>query len=154
MKISIIRLCDLHFRYTGNISDFNGLDTAIITNELPVSFIASNHHDLRIFHEFIIPKGFETDFGTVPKLLQWLVKPRGTSDRAYVVHDWLCVTKIIDQKIADKLLFTIMRKDNTKLCEASIAYIGVRLYNIFVRPFRKKTIKLLPHNIGLIGKRK
>lgn len=154
MNINILRIEELHFRYTGHISNFNGMDTAILMKPLSVSFIAVNDCDLPEFYEITIPEGFETDFGTIPRFLQWIVKPRGTSDRAYVVHDWLCVTKIIDQRIADKLLYTIMRKDKTKGLEASFAYIGVRLYDIFIRPFRSSTTKILPNNYNILGKNK
>ena len=36
-----------------------------------------------------IPKGFNTDFGSIPQLFQSLVSPIGSPTKAYVLHDYL-----------------------------------------------------------------
>jgi hypothetical protein len=39
---------------------------------------------------FIVPKGFVSDFATVPKFLWWLFGPTGKYTAAAILHDWLC----------------------------------------------------------------
>lgn len=141
MKISITSISDLKYRYTGDISEFNGLYTAILIDPIDVSIMID---DAPL--SFTIPVGFVTDFGTIPKLFQWIAHPRGTSDRAFVVHDWLCISQIIPQIITDKILQQIMAIDGTPRVERDLIYISVRLYDIFIRKHPRETIKLLGNN--------
>jgi hypothetical protein len=151
MKIDILSVDELHFKYTGEVSDFNGLDTALLTAEIHVSFNVKYDNKPPELYGVIVPISFETDFGSVPKIFHWLVKPRGTSDRAYVVHDWLCITKTIDQLIVDELFLTMMRLDKTSYIESLLAYTGVRLYDICVRPFYNPEPKILPNNVVMFN---
>ena len=47
------------------------------------------------------PKGFHTDFASVPRLpiVFWLAGD--TSTQAAVIHDWLYTSKIVPRRIAD-----------------------------------------------------
>ncbi|WP_131769358.1 DUF1353 domain-containing protein [Candidatus Protofrankia californiensis] len=38
---------------------------------------------------FTVPKGFGTDFASVPRFLTWLVPTYGRYTKAAVLHDWL-----------------------------------------------------------------
>lgn len=39
----------------------------------------------------IAPRGFITDFASVPGFLHGFIGPRGAYTRAAIIHDWLCV---------------------------------------------------------------
>jgi len=39
---------------------------------------------------FIVPRGFITDFASVPKFLWWLFGPTGLWTWAAILHDWFC----------------------------------------------------------------
>lgn len=39
---------------------------------------------------FIVPRGFVTDFASVPKILWWLFGPTGLWTWAAILHDWFC----------------------------------------------------------------
>ena len=45
----------------------------------------------RSLRYIIVPKGFSTDFGSVPQLFQGIISPVGNASKAYVLHDFLCV---------------------------------------------------------------
>jgi hypothetical protein len=39
---------------------------------------------------FVVPKDFETDFASVPKIFQWLIPTSGRYTKPAVLHDFLC----------------------------------------------------------------
>lgn len=39
---------------------------------------------------FVVPRGFVSDFATVPKFLWWMFGPTGKYTAAAILHDWLC----------------------------------------------------------------
>lgn len=123
MKIKIISLSDVTYEYTGHISRFNGQETAKLTSELRCTvLIDGNRMDI------VVPVGFETDFGTVPKFAQCIVQARGKADRAFIVHDWLCVTLRVSRLYGDTILFKLMRYLHTPIPQPTIAFIAVRVF--------------------------
>ena len=58
-----------------------------------------------------IPKGFDTDLSTVPKILWGILPPFGNFLLAAIVHDYLYVTKDIrERKFADEQILIISNK--------------------------------------------
>jgi hypothetical protein len=53
---------------------------------------------------FVIPRGFQTDFASVPRLpiIYWLTG--NTATEAAVVHDWLYNTHTVSRAMADAVL--------------------------------------------------
>lgn len=41
----------------------------------------------------IVPKGYETDFASIPRLMWSIFPPWGKYGKAAVVHDWMCEMK-------------------------------------------------------------
>ena len=125
MHIHIISLSDVTYEYTGKISKFNGQETARLTSELKccVSIDGTNV-------DIIVPQGFETDFGTVPRFAQCIVQARGKADRAFIVHDWLCVSLMLPRRTGDILLYQLMKYLKTPKYQPVVAFIFVRLYYI------------------------
>ena len=84
-----------------------------------------------------IPKGFVTDFASVPKMLHLVIPKHGKYDIAAVVHDFLYselnVTGI-NRRLADKIFEFIMMESGVNCYLRKIMYLGVRKFG---RPFFK-----------------
>ncbi|TLD84099.1 DUF1353 domain-containing protein [Helicobacter sp. MIT 11-5569] len=81
----------------------------------------------------VVPKGFNTDFGSVPQLFQSLVSPVGNATKAYVVHDFLCVLsadKRLSRKEADEIFKAALKQVKINAFLSSVLYGAVRLYAI------------------------
>ena len=81
-----------------------------------------------------IPKGFVTDFASIPRLpLTWIVGSPATGKyrRAAVVHDYLYFKKETDRDICDKVFREAMEEDNTPSWKKNIVYSAVRLFGKF-----------------------
>lgn len=39
---------------------------------------------------FVVPRGFVTDFATVPRIFWWMFGPTGLYTWAAILHDWFC----------------------------------------------------------------
>lgn len=77
-----------------------------------------------------VPKGFVTDFASVPRLFHAIFPPMGRYGVAALVHDYLCVTKPVSRKQADQAFYSLMRRNNVKPWKAKVMYAAVRLYAI------------------------
>ena len=107
MKFEVIEIPNpMPYKYEGMFSNFNEEPFARLTKD--ATFIIQRTDTGREFY-VIIPKGFVTDFGTVPKWAQWIINPRGKGERAYVLHDWLCITGICSPYTADNILYSAMK---------------------------------------------
>lgn len=78
----------------------------------------------------VVPKGFVTDFASVPRILHAVFPPMGKYGAAALVHDYLCVEKPVTRKEADKVFYNIMNRHDVKSWKAKIMYAAVRLYAI------------------------
>ena len=98
-----------------------------------------------------IPKGFRTDFSSVPEFMWGVLKPFGDFILAPIVHDWLYVTKYkADElglkearKFADREMFYISQETNSQTwwrrLDNRVRYWGVRLFG--AHTFKKDTRK-------------
>ena len=87
-------------------------------------------------HYVIVPKGFCTDFGSVPQLFQGFISPVGNASKAYVLHDFLCVLARegrIKRKDADRIFKEALAQVRVKPFMAKILYRAVRLYAFIKR---------------------
>ena len=80
-------------------------------------------------HKLIIPKGFITDFATVPRWL-WLIFPPATGKyrKATIVHDWMYVTAYKTKQIADKLFLYILESSKVRFTKRYLMYYAVKLF--------------------------
>lgn len=82
-------------------------------------------------HYIVVPKGFCTDFGSVPQLFQGIISPVGNASKAYVLHDFLCVLARegrISRASADRIFKDALKQVNVKPLMREILYKAVRLY--------------------------
>lgn len=75
-----------------------------------------------------VPKGFVTDFASIPFFLWAILPPRGKYDEAAVVHDFLYSSKNcigINRKLADKIFKHIMKECGVNCFYRNALYLGV-----------------------------
>jgi hypothetical protein len=79
----------------------------------------------------IVPKGFETDFASIPVGLRNLFPPMGRWSRAAILHDWLYATGGLSgrytRKQADKIFREAMLVLGVPKWRAEVMFQAVRL---------------------------
>ena len=75
--------------------------------------------------EILIPKGYETDFASIPWPLHYIIHPDWKWARAALVHDWLCSDKA-PRFITDAIFRHIMQEDGVHM--RCVLFYSVRLY--------------------------
>lgn len=85
--------------------------------------------------EILIPKGFVTDFASIPRWLWWIVPPYGKYNKAAVVHDFLYKKQSGYSKIvADAIFYEAMESLGVPyfqrlLMYKAVSYFGKSAYN-------------------------
>lgn len=82
---------------------------------------------------FVVPRGFETDFASVPWFLRWLINTDAHDIRmAAVLHDYLYSAEgrhyCVGRYQADLLFYRAMRSSGARSTRAALAFLGVRLF--------------------------
>jgi hypothetical protein len=87
---------------------------------------------------FVVPKGFSTDFASVPSFCTWLIPVLGLWTLAAVVHDWLYSVQQVSAVDADGILRRICREEGVPTVLCWLIWTGVRLGAVAERdPDRK-----------------
>lgn len=74
---------------------------------------------------FIVPKGYISDFATIPKFLWWLFGPTGKYTAAAILHDWLCTQLSMKQSpVTAREVDAIFRR---RCKELGVDYVSRRL---------------------------
>ena len=79
----------------------------------------------------VVPKGFRTDYASVPRVFRNIINSYGKHGRAAVVHDWLYSSRCevnISRAEADKIFLEIMVEWNVKKYKRILMYILVRIF--------------------------
>lgn len=85
-----------------------------------------------------VPQGYVTNFGTIPKLLSWVVSPIELREAA-IVHDWLCNESFDDAEkldsgysrwLADAVLYEGMARLGFRWPKRFSVWAAVRIYAI------------------------
>ena len=77
-----------------------------------------------------IPKGFEFDGASVPRILWWLFPPAGRYMVAALLHDYLLNQSSVSRAFADALFLLAMKKLGVTLWRRFIMYGAVRMFGI------------------------
>ena len=90
----------------------------------------SEYHLAKGMDTIIVPKGFQTDFASIPRLFWNIVSPESPYIReASVIHDWLYTQKVIyTRKQADEILRAAMIELGASRYLAGIVYWSVRIF--------------------------
>ncbi len=78
-----------------------------------------------------VPKGFETDFASVPRLFWMLVPPDGKYTQAAVLHDFILSTNLYPQKKADRIFLEAMAVLRVPTWKRMLMYWSVRIWSYF-----------------------
>lgn len=107
-----------------------------ILTPLVVSPVADGIH-WKLFQNFelmddklgmvIVPKGFLTDFGSIPMLIRNIISPTGKGVWGFTVHDWFYGTQTIARQDADRLLLRILEFCGESTVESSIIFDALQL---------------------------
>lgn len=110
----------------------------------------------------VVPAGYETDFASVPRSLQWLAPSTGKYTLAAILHDWLCTnilggrvylptpngpdayTLSISARDADGLFRRVMREEGVGVVQRWLLWSGVRIGAIVNRHRRPGTLRDVP----------
>ncbi|WP_427170619.1 DUF1353 domain-containing protein [Fusobacterium nucleatum] len=79
----------------------------------------------------VVPKGFRTDYASVPKIFRNIINTYGKHGRAAVVHDWLYSSKCkieIKRAEADRIFLEIMEEWDVKKYKRVLMYTLVRMF--------------------------
>lgn len=89
-----------------------------------IYFIGSEDSD-----EFItVPKGFITDFASVPRLFWIFIPPDGKYTQACVLHDYLYHKQLYSRKESDTIFLEAMKVSKVFWLKRRIIYRAVRLF--------------------------
>lgn len=73
------------------------------------------------------PKGFITDFASVPRILGIYDLEGGKCNKAAVIHDWLYSTQVVSRETADKILREAIVASGYSQFTAAMFYAAVRI---------------------------
>ena len=75
-----------------------------------------------------VPAGFITDFASVPKIFQHIIKPDGKHSKADVIHDYCYVTGIYSKFKADRIFLEAMKVLHVKFWKRQVMFYAVLLF--------------------------
>lgn len=78
-------------------------------------------------HQLIIPKGFTTDFASVPQFLWWLIPPHCRAAMPSIVHDYTCQYAIWPRKECDLVFKQLLIEANVPKWQYLLMFWFVRL---------------------------
>lgn len=67
----------------GKLPSLHWINAREVALDMPLTYLLGSA-------TFVVPRGFITDFASVPKFLWWLFGPTGLWTWAAILHDWLC----------------------------------------------------------------
>ncbi len=91
------------------------------------------------FNGFTIPRGFRTDFDSIPRLPVIFAAFKGRTRAAALVHDYL-YTIGFDRYEADRTFLRMMVAEGVRLRHAFPIYLGVRLFGWLFHGPKKKPL--------------
>lgn len=78
-----------------------------------------------------VPKGFLTDFFSVPQFFQSIVPKIGKGNQASVLHDYLYANHLYTQKRSDDIFLEAMTVLGMNVIQRYVIYYAVRLFGKF-----------------------
>lgn len=76
---------------------------------------------------FLVPRGYETDFASIPAAARWAINPFGNHAEAAVIHDWLYAVGEKDKRLeADQIFRHAMKEAGVNVVRRNLMYEAVR----------------------------
>jgi hypothetical protein len=77
---------------------------------------------------FVVPTGTPTDFASIPRAF-WMLYPKsGKHNKAAVVHDWLCQTKLVDSASAHAVFKRALKACGVNRLNRQVMWAMVRAF--------------------------
>lgn len=77
---------------------------------------------------FTVPAGFQTNFASVPRILQLFFRKKDVYSAASVLHDYLYASKEVSKKEADEILEEGMIVAGSSKTTAKIFHLAVKFF--------------------------
>ncbi|MBL0320312.1 MAG: DUF1353 domain-containing protein [Alphaproteobacteria bacterium] len=77
--------------------------------------------------KIVVPEGFLTDFGSIPKIFWNIVSPIGKATAAFVLHDYLYMTQERSRLVSDAILLEALEILGVNWLQRFLIYNGVRV---------------------------
>lgn len=77
--------------------------------------------------DITVPKGFKTNYGSVPMFLQSIISASGKATYGYVIHDYLYSIGKYTKKESDAILSTIMTELGVSKWRVVSVYYGLKI---------------------------
>lgn len=74
-----------------------------------------------------VPRGFKTDFASVPRIPLIYDALGGIANKSAVIHDWLYTKQYTSRYLADNIFLEAMKDEGVSLIRRQLIYAGVRL---------------------------
>ena len=104
-------------------------------SELKVRFIGGNSWELLaplVYHHkdgrITVPKGFKTDFASIPRPFWAILSPTGKYAPAAIIHDWMYANRIGTRRRADQLFLHGMCDLGVSWVARNTIYSAVRVF--------------------------
>lgn len=115
------RITQLH----GTVLKKSGTDFWVV--ERPFIWWVYFHRQENWDPKIIVPTGFKTNFGSIPRIFWPLLNP--TAWNAYVLHDYLYSQQMFQDRIeCDYILYEALVAEGCSKVEACIVYFGLYLF--------------------------
>lgn len=75
----------------------------------------------------LVPKGFETDLASIPRLFWRVLPPIGRYDKPAVIHDWLYRHNGLTRLQADQVLLEAMTAEGVPEWQRTLIFYAVRV---------------------------
>lgn len=98
----------------------------------------SDHHDWMLLEPLryqvgnsttliLVPKGFVTDYASIPQIFWWYLSPHGNYSEAATVHDFLYWSQKCTKQQADNILMIAMKESRVSWADRKAIYEAVHL---------------------------
>ena len=88
-----------------------------------------------------VPKDFETDFASIPRIFWSILPPWGRYGKAAVLHDWMYFNGKKTRKECDSIFLEAMGVLKVSWWKKKVMYLGVRSFGSIVwKAHRKKNV--------------
>jgi hypothetical protein len=77
---------------------------------------------------YIVPRGFVTDFTSIPRIFQSILPRWSDYARGALIHDYLYSTHLLSKEASDKVLFDLMTQDNVNVRQKYMIYWAVKWF--------------------------
>ncbi len=91
--------------------------------------------------KIVVPKGFQTDFASIPRFFWRIMPPDGEYTKSAIIHDYLYNTRERPREIADKIFLEAMGVLGVPGWKKNIIFRAVRIFGGFAWKKKKEILE-------------